>query len=61
MSGNPKESKWYSTSKTSRRRRPLNVTLSPEALARLDELASERKQLRSAVIESLILEAPKRR
>jgi hypothetical protein len=41
-----------------RRRRPMvTLTLSPEALARLDAIASERGQSRSGAVEQLIRRA----
>jgi hypothetical protein len=42
-----------------KRRRPIvNVTISPEAIARLDEMAIRSGQSRSAAIERLIRQAP---
>lgn len=41
-----------------RRRRPMvTLTLSPEALARLDAIASERGQTRSGAVEQLVRRA----
>lgn len=58
MAGNPKDSPWYSTPRTERRRKGIEVTLPDEALERLERLARARKLSRSAVIEALIMEAP---
>jgi predicted DNA-binding protein len=45
----------------SQRRRPkLELTLSPEALDRLERLADRRGEPRSRVVEELILAAPLR-
>jgi hypothetical protein len=55
MPSNPKESKWYSTPKEDRSRKPIGVTLSDEARDRLDRMAKARKLSRSQVIEDLIM------
>lgn len=60
MSGNPKDSEWYSTPRSKRKRRGIEITLSDEARQRLDELAEERIQLKSAVVEDLIMQAPRK-
>jgi DNA-binding TFAR19-related protein (PDSD5 family) len=45
------------TPNDSRRRKMVTVTLSPEALERLDELAAARAQTRSGTVEAMILRA----
>ena len=46
------------TTPNGRRKRPMvPLTLSPEALARLDDLAAERGQTRSGAVEALIRNA----
>jgi metal-responsive CopG/Arc/MetJ family transcriptional regulator len=41
-----------------KRQRPIiNVTLSPEAITRLDEIATRRGESRSAAVERLVREA----
>ena len=46
------------TTPNERRRRPMiTLTLSPEALARLDALAAERGQTRSGAVEQLVRNA----
>jgi predicted transcriptional regulator len=46
------------TTPNGRRKRPMvTLTLSPEALARLDDLAAERGQTRSGAVEALIRNA----
>lgn len=46
------------TTPNARRKRPMvTLTLSPEALARLDAIASERGQSRSGAVEQLIRRA----
>ncbi len=55
MTGNPKQSKWYATPRTARKRKKLEITLSDEARAKLDRMAG--KGQKSAVIERLILGA----
>jgi hypothetical protein len=46
------------TTPNARRTRPMvTLTLSPEALARLDELRAERGQTRSGAVEALIRNA----
>lgn len=48
---------WNTTTNARRNRRMVTLTLSDEARARLDELAEERRQTRSAAVETLILAA----
>ena len=46
------------TTPNGKRSRPMvTITLSPEALARLDTIASERGQTRSAAVETLVRNA----
>lgn len=46
------------TTPNAKRSRPMvTITLSPEALARLDEIARERGQSRSGAVEQLIRRA----
>jgi hypothetical protein len=55
MPANPKDSPWYSTPVGARKRKPIGVTLSPEAHDRLERMAKARKLSRSAVIEELVM------
>jgi DNA-binding TFAR19-related protein (PDSD5 family) len=57
MPGNPKKSEWYSTPVAARKRKPMQVTLSDEAQERLEKIVKARKSTKSAVVESLILDA----
>lgn len=43
--------------RSARKRRPIELTLSDDARARLEALAEERGESRSAVVEELILSA----
>ena len=54
MAGNPKTSPWRSTPREQRKRKPINVSLSDESLALLDELAEEEERARSQVIEDAL-------
>jgi predicted DNA-binding protein len=56
MSRNPKTSPWYSTPRTARTRRGVELTLSNEAHERLDRLAKVYGG-KSAAVERLIMEA----
>lgn len=55
MTGNPKESKWFSAPGAARRRKAVGFTLSDEARERLDKIAKARKRPKSQIIEELIL------
>jgi hypothetical protein len=55
VSGNPRDSKWFSTPRKKRRRPGIQVTLSAPALKRLAALAKEWKTTRSKVLERLLL------
>ncbi len=55
--GNAIDSEWYSTSREKRKRKGVEVTLSPEARKKLDSLAKGTTM--SAVIEALIMRAKK--
>ena len=59
MGRNPKQSKWYSTPQAERHRRQIALTLSPEALEALDDIASAGQP--SAFVERLILQERERR
>lgn len=61
MSGNPKDSPWYSTAKSLRRRKPLGLTLPEDVLERLDRMTKVRGVSRSEIIAELVREAPIRR
>ena len=61
MSGNPKDSPWYSTPRHMRRRKPLGLTLPEDVLERLDAIARVRGVSRSEVIADLVRDAPVRR
>jgi len=50
---------WYSTPASLRKRKPLQLTLSPEALDLLTNLATAARISRSLLIEGLILAAEK--
>jgi hypothetical protein len=61
VSGNPKGSKWYGGGSRADRKRPkIEISLSPEAHAKLDALvrANGGGAIRSKLIEELILAAP---
>ncbi len=55
MASNAIDSEWYSTPRGKRKRKGVEVTLSPEARKRLDVLA--RGTTMSAVVEALIMKA----
>jgi len=55
---NPKESPWYSTPVSARKRKPIGITLSDEAQVRLEKMAKARKVSRSQVVEALVMAAP---
>ena len=57
MASNPKDSEWYSTPKSRRTRKPIELTLSVAARERLRKLAEKSGESRSAVVERLILAA----
>jgi len=57
MSSNPKTSKWYATPRHLRHKRKVEVSLTPDAAARLVTLAKESAKTRSAVVEALIMAA----
>lgn len=54
-------SPWYSTPTTARKRKPVNLTLEPETLDQLDELAADAESSRSQVVEDLVGKAHKKR
>lgn len=56
MGRNVKGTKWYATPRAVRARKPLAITLSDEARAKLERLAADTSK--SAVVERLVLEAP---
>ena len=46
------------TTPNAKRKRPIiQITLSPEAIAKLDELAAARGQSRSGAVEAMVLRA----
>lgn len=55
MSSDPR-SEWYSTPKERRHRKPLAITLSPEAREILELLAERAGTSRSATVEALLME-----
>ena len=55
MTSNPTDSEWYSTPRDKRKRKGVEVTLSPEARKRLDALAKGTTM--SSVVEALIMRA----
>lgn len=55
MPSNPEDSEWYSTPRKKRKRKGVEVCLSPEARKKLDRLA--RNSTMSSVIEELIMKA----
>lgn len=57
MPGNPKNSEWYSTPKSRRKRLQIELTLSIAAREKLRKLAAKTGESRSAVVERLILAA----
>lgn len=52
---NPVDSPWYSTPRAARHRKSLQVTLPPEALEALEQIADDRGVSRSVVLEALIM------
>ena len=57
MAGNPRTSPHYSTPQAARKRPKVGLTLSPEAVERLDELSAESGLAKSAIVETLIKQA----
>jgi len=55
MTGNPTDSEWYSTPRDKRKRKGVEVTLSPEARKKLNALA--KGSTMSAIVEALIMRA----
>lgn len=55
---NPKDSLWYSTPSTARKRKPFTITLTEEARERLEKQAKARGISRSQVLEALVMAAP---
>lgn len=47
------------TTNETRKRKMVTLTISPEALARLDEIAAYRGQTRSSAVEAMIMRARK--
>lgn len=58
MGRNAKDSEWYSTPRTARKRKGIEVTLSDDALGRLEKMAKARGVSRSQVIDELVMSAP---
>ena len=56
MAGNPKTSPWYSTPKSKRLRKGIEIMLTDEARAKLERLGKKYGS-RSNAVEKLILEA----
>lgn len=54
---NPPDSKWFATPRAARNRKPLSVTLSDEARAKLEALAEAHGFTLSAAVEALVLKA----
>jgi len=54
MGRNKPGSPHYSTPREQRNRKPVNLTLSPEALELLDELSAETGVSRSAIVEDAL-------
>ena len=57
MAGNPKDSAWRVTGNDRRKRKNVMLTLPPEALERLEELAAARGVSRSMLVEQLVMAA----
>ena len=57
MAGNPKTSPHYSTPQAARKRPKVGLTLSPEAVEKLEELSAETGLAKSAIVETLIKQA----
>lgn len=55
MPGNPKDSRWFSTPQSARKRKIVAITLSDEARALLEWLAEERHESKSEIVEGLIV------
>ena len=60
MAKHQRDTEWYSTAKDARKRKPLGLTMSEEALARLEKQAKARGVSRSQVVEDLVMTAPVR-
>jgi len=54
MAGNPVDSKWRATPRALRNRKPLSVTLSDGARAKLERLAAKADLTLSAAVEALV-------
>lgn len=54
MSGNPRDSKWYTTPAERRKRRGMQLTLSPRFKSLLDELAEREGLSKSRTVEWLL-------
>lgn len=54
MPGMAVDEKWRSTPNSLRKRKIVQITLSPEAIARLAELADKYKKTRSEIVEMLV-------
>lgn len=59
MGRNAKDSKWYATPPEARKRPQIKFTLPPRVIALLDAMAGP--GLRSAFVETLVLEEARRR
>ena len=57
MPGNPKDSEWYQTPRSKRRKRALEMTIEPELRTRLDLIAKRRGMTRTALVEEWIRNA----
>jgi predicted DNA-binding protein len=60
MPGNPKDSPWYSTPRSERKKKGTELMLSDEARERLEKLAKKHGVSKSEMVEQLIMEAPLR-
>lgn len=58
MASNPKRSEWYATPKAKRHRKPIVLTLGPEAMAALLKLSEMWRCSKSQAVERLIMAAP---
>jgi len=60
MSGNPKDSPWFSAGERARKRPHVHLTLPRDAILLLAKLAKATQKSRSAIVEHLIRAEAKR-
>lgn len=58
MPGNPKDSEWYSTPRSARRRKGIELTLPDDVVERLEKIAKARGISRSEAVGRMIRDTP---